>query len=226
MDNNSGKALGKAIEAWAKRKSAVVNDLHKLAVRTVIHCITTGYIDYINKLDVAVRDGEDNGKAVSGINLFSFRKWIELKAPVTWQKGDKGQVGSFVFSKSKAEAIKAAFEADPEAFESELAGTPFWRVVKAPDPFEGFDFKKELGKLIGRAKRYLSDPNKKDKVDATGIERAERLAKDLETAAATGKPLAVVESKAKPENKAKPAKSKTKPKAKTEDKTQIEVVVH
>jgi hypothetical protein len=221
-----GKALGKSIDAWAKRKSAVVNDLHTLVVSVVCHCISTGYIDYVNKLDDAVSDGtDDKGKSVSGINLYSFRKYVEAKAPVTWQAGDKkaGTSGKFVYSKSKAETMRPAYDANPDGFRDELMGTKFWHVVKAPDPFEGFDLFKYFNAGIARYKKYMADPTKASKVtgDAALAVRVENMVAQAAKAAADP----VADAKAVKAKATKPKTNGTKAKVKKAKPTEAPSVL-
>jgi hypothetical protein len=155
--------------------------------------------------------------------MYSLRKYFDAVGPVTWQRADKktGTAERFVYSKDKAATLKPDYEANPDGFRDSLMSTPFWRVIQAPDPFEGFDLAKVINAAIAKFKRLKGDPEKADKVvgDPVAALKIEQIVSDMAKAKdnAPASVPAVLVKAAKV-----PAKTKSKAKAKTNE----ELVVH
>lgn len=147
-----GGKIGQMIDIIADRSTALKRDIQVTAVCCALHAAHHGDVTLMQKLDDKLGDGWYRT---------TLRQWAIKNGPFGYKlkDGKAGTPEGYTYSKPKAEALKAEYDADNMACTTRLMGQPWEKAKKEPD-FDGFDLLAVLTKAVNKAEKYGNDETK------------------------------------------------------------------
>lgn len=106
-------------------------------------------------------------KGSTGIRTDAVMKWLETYGAMRWSETDTGK--QFRPHKEEMAALRDRIEADRGQVLLDLQEKNPWNLKPLPE-YEGFEFMKELEKLIAKAKRKMVSDKEHQKAKEHGVE--------------------------------------------------------
>lgn len=153
-----GKAIQGMISDLAKRSQAMMGDVHVAACSVIAHAVKHGDATLATHMPDRVTE------ALGGAwRLNALRQWFEAMGCFTWVAKTDTKPAGFKINKEKRAEMLKSLEKDEAKFLDKLIKCKSFHEFKPEAPYEAFNFKAQLARLIKQAQKKAQDEVRKAK---------------------------------------------------------------
>lgn len=152
------------IESIKKQNGKLELLIQQAAVLTIYYAVKDGNVATANQMINALAGKE--GALGKLIRKNQILEWLEVNGPFIFDNESK----TFGLDKRKRKAMLALMEADTPKFLGDLMRNNIAEKVKAEGPYEGFNFRAKLEKLVKSAVKAERTHGDEGNVDVTGLD--------------------------------------------------------